>query len=432
LIAYIKTLFKSNNLQNVSVLVLVNYVIIVIGFLTKIVIANTMGKAAFGQIAYATALGTYGMVIARYSQERTLVRDVIQRPHDTLRIIPGSLVLRITILFILMLLYGTWFLLFEHRSGYNMLAITAIVMSNWLLAMDLQGYYDAVNKIKVHALFNLMQKIVNFAAIWIVFIFFKESFNLTIVGFSMLSAALLYIYMQHSWVVKRLKLEWSFSTIVSMPVIILKKNSILFLSTLGGLFIGTFNQITLEFYGGAEELGTYSAAWQFVTIVMTMLLQIARVGNANIAKISIIGTENSVKRNFVFKYSTVMFLLVAPVSILMIFSPNFLINLFYKPEYLTATTCMPVFGVYLILLAFGMIAEQYIISSHKEKIYFVGVGVGTLMSIITCMFLVPVYHSLGAAISLLISHGIVLIICVCYMYIDIFSCKLRNEVTAVS
>jgi O-antigen/teichoic acid export membrane protein len=60
------------NLHNLSVLVIVNFTVAGIGFLTTVKIANTLGKETFGLLAYGLAVSAYGIAFIRFGQDKHL------------------------------------------------------------------------------------------------------------------------------------------------------------------------------------------------------------------------------------------------------------------------------------------------------------------------------------------------------------------------
>jgi len=85
---------QSRNLQNLSALVLFNFLAAGLFFVTQVKIANVIGKEQFGMLAYAMALGMYGQIIVRYGMDRTLVRDLIHYPNRFAELVMASLLLR--------------------------------------------------------------------------------------------------------------------------------------------------------------------------------------------------------------------------------------------------------------------------------------------------------------------------------------------------
>ena len=96
LVARLRTLLASQqqNLQNLSALVVFNFLAAGLFFITQIKIANVIGKEKFGLLAYGIALGMYGQTIVCYGMNRTLVRDFIHYPNRFAELVMASLLLR--------------------------------------------------------------------------------------------------------------------------------------------------------------------------------------------------------------------------------------------------------------------------------------------------------------------------------------------------
>ena len=62
--------------------------------------------------------------------------------------------------------------------------------------------------------------------------------------------------------------------------------------------------------------------------------------------------------------------------------------------------------VFANFLIAGLVASHYIIFARMEKVYFTSVIAGGILSVLLCLFLIPKLGGMGAAISLLIAHGI--------------------------
>ena len=85
---------QKRNIQNLSILVLVNSIIGVMGFVTKVKLANTLGKANFGLLAYGFAIAAYGGTIIFFGLNRTFVRDLIHFPKREGQLVASSSLLR--------------------------------------------------------------------------------------------------------------------------------------------------------------------------------------------------------------------------------------------------------------------------------------------------------------------------------------------------
>ncbi|MCK4825920.1 oligosaccharide flippase family protein, partial [bacterium] len=73
---------------------LVNFILMGLGFVTRVKIANVLGREGFGLLAYALALGTFGGVVVRFGMDRTLVRDLVHHRDRFGELVAGSLMLR--------------------------------------------------------------------------------------------------------------------------------------------------------------------------------------------------------------------------------------------------------------------------------------------------------------------------------------------------
>ena len=95
--AYLYGLFVSqkDRLRIFSVLVLVNFILMGLGFITRVKIANVLGKADFGLFVYGVTLGTFGGVIIRYGMDKTLVRDLIHHRAQFNELVAGIEEIRI-------------------------------------------------------------------------------------------------------------------------------------------------------------------------------------------------------------------------------------------------------------------------------------------------------------------------------------------------
>jgi O-antigen/teichoic acid export membrane protein len=418
----IKDLIRSqrNRLKNLSALLLANFIIMGLGFTTRVIIANSMGKGLFGEIAYGMAIGTFGMVFIRFGQDRTLVRDLIHRPDEFGKLVAGSLLLRCLIFGASMFGLLVWQVT-TWRTRTVSLGVIAIAVSYFLLALDLQAVYDSWRQMKRHALYNLMQKILYFSIIWVTFLFSPKRLTINLVGYSMLVTSVLYLAMQHRWAVRRIEFPHAQDRLIEVALSMGRGNLTVFLAAIGGLLIGTLNQLILRNLGGNEELGGYAASWQIAMVVISVLTQVSRIGGPETARVTVSCTKKAERVLFLAKYSGVMLIIAAPVAIPMMIIPGKILEILFSPEYASAAGCMSVMGAYLMVLAVGMVSEQYLISNRLERLYLGSVMSGGFLSIFLCIALIPKLSELGAAVALLVSHGTSLSLCTWGMLNDVRS-----------
>ncbi len=395
---------NKKHIQNLSVLVLVNFLIAGLGFLTRVKIANTLGREGFGLFAYALALGSYGAVIVRFGLDRTFVRDLIHYPKRFGQLVAGSLVLRGLLLVVVILALVSWKLTFA--SSELSWGVIAVVVGTSLMALDLQAVYDSWQKMSRHAVYNLVQRCCYYALIWAVILFYPGKLSIGLIGGGTMASVALYLFMQQRWAFKRIEFHRTKESLTKVAIKLGFANLLVWAATVGCLSFGVLNQLMLKFFRGNAELGGYAAAWQIVAIAMLLLNQVARIGKPATARVTQEGTDRNTRRRFLVKYSAVMFAAASPIAIGAMLWPDIILKVLFHPDYAPAAGALRVLGIYIVLFSLGLVASQYVIAARMEKVYFASVIVGGVLSILFCLFLIPKLGGMGAAISLLIAHGI--------------------------
>jgi len=396
---------QSRNLQNLSALVILNFLAAGLFFVTQVKIANVIGKEQFGLLAYAIALGMYGQAFVRYGMDRTLVRDLIHYPHRFAELVAGSLLLRggIQVLVIVGLLI--WKFTFD-ASGALSWGLMAVVVAYSLKSLDLQPVYDAWLKMGRHAVYNLIQRILYFLLIWMIILWSPNNLSIAWIGFGLLGTEVFYLLLQQKWAFRRIDFGVIKAPLISLAVYLSKSNFWIWLASMGALSFGTLNQIILKHYCGPGELGSYAASWQIVAVAVLLLGQVSRVGNPATARAIRPQNNGCRRKSFLLKYSCVMAATALPVVIPSILFPGWIMTTVFKPEYASSAPILRVLGIYLMVFSLGCVASQYIVSARMEKTYFASVILGGILSIILCLVLIPRMAGLGAALSLLIAHGV--------------------------
>ena len=393
------------HIQTLSVLVFANGIAAAAGWLTLVYIANTLGRELFGQVAFAVAIGTFGQVFIRIGLDRTLVRDLIHHPERFSDLVQGSLYLRYLLALIMLCGLLIWkFLNQESPLGWG---IVLIAMGSSMLSLDLQPVYDVWQKMRRHTVYFLFYRACYLSLIWAVLLFFRNNLSVLWIGIATLISVVFYLVLQHRWALQRMENEpkKSFVELTGSMKWIMQNNLLVWISAILGLVIVMLNQPLLQRLAGFSELGVYAAAWQLVMVGILLIDQISRIGRPAAARITKPGVPPSKQMRFLLQYTAVMAGIVMPLAAVMVFFPETVITLFFKPEYHDATNILPLLGVYLLLLSIGMVLSQFILSARLERAYFISVMIGGALSFgLTPLFIMQ-FGIVGAALALLISHG---------------------------
>lgn len=395
---------QRGRLESLSVLLFVRFITAGLGFVTTVQVANALGKTMYGELAYALALGAYGEVIIRCGLNRTLIRDLI---HDQDRfdvLVLASIALRV----ILFALVAFGLILWRAAGGVNTLpwVVVSLVLLKSVLSLDLQPVYDAWHQFKRHAAYALVERCLYFACIWIVLLVWPGEFGLLWIAVATAGSVVFYLIIQYRWAFKRIPTRTNASLVMRTALLLVKRNVVMWIATVTALSFTSFNQIVLRHLKGAQELGGYAVAWQLVVVADILVMNISRIGNPAAARITRAGTSALARRRFMAKYIAVMLLAALPICLPALICPELILRVLFRPEYLTAAPIMRVLGVYVLLLSTGIAASQYIISARMDKTYLASVIVGGILTIALNLLLIPKMAGLGAALSLIIGHGV--------------------------
>jgi PST family polysaccharide transporter len=401
---------RRRRLGDLSVLLVRRFITGGLAFVTTVQIANVLGKAEYGELAYALALGSYCAVVVRYGLNRTLIRDLTHHPDhfDTLAV--ASVILRFIMLAIV--ICG---LIVSRTLGGSSSALSGpvilIVVFTSLRSLDLQSVYDAWYEFRRHAAYDLTERCLYFGFIWIAILVIPKHFGLFWIGCATGWSILFYMALQYRWALGRIHLCVGLSSLMRTVVFLLRTNAWIWLSTVADLLFCSFNQIVLRHLKGTQELGGYAVAWQLAVVANMVVFNVSRIGNPATARITRPGTSALARRRFMIKYAVVMLLASMPICLPAMVFPKFLLGMLFRPDYLIAAPIMRVLAVYVLVLSTGIAASQYVISARMDKTYLASMMLGGILAIALNFLLIPRLAGLGAALALLVSYSVFMVAC---------------------
>lgn len=97
-----------------------------------------------------------------------------------------------------------------------------------------------------------------------------------------------------------------------------------------------------------------------------------------------------------------------PVVIPSILFPGWIMATIFKPEYASSAPVLRLLGIFIMVYSLGCVASQYVVSSRMERTFFASVIASGILSIALCFLLIPRMAGYGAAMALLIAHGVLM------------------------
>lgn len=370
--------------------------------LTNVKIANVLGAEIYGIYSYYLAIGEVGANFVRYGRNKTMIRDLVQKPtlFDTLI----SNTLALGSINLIVFLIGV----FIFRKPLNVeTSITAflLIVAPCIGSLDFISVYESLKEMSWHSIYYLIQRLFFLTAVWCsILIVCRLSMNY--LSIMLFLSWMIILIMQFREIINGFGIkvwkEISWNNIWNLY----KANFVIALSCLTGVAFGPIIRLILNQYAESSVVGVYSAGMQIFLISQFLMHQVSRVGNPMMAEAGKEDVDSARRRKLCNKYFIIMLVAVIPFAIPLILFPHFITNLCFTEEYSELGEYLPIFAIYLISLSFGIVYTQFLISMRKDKVYFTIYIGSAVATIIASLLLIPRYSLLGAILALCIPHSI--------------------------
>lgn len=375
------------------------------GFLiivTQVKLANHLGPAPYGLYSYCLAIGEVGCVIVRYGRNKTMLRDLVQRPEKSNALISSTFCSGIINLLIFFILVISLYRVLDYPLT---LGCILLITAPCLISLDFQPVYESIMAMSWQSIYNLIQKILFVSLIWIA-IFTKFDLSIEFLGYITFFSWIVVIAGQYVEITKLYSIKLYRDCNIEELKSLYRSNFVIALSTVFGASFGSIIRIILNNYSDSTSVGVFSAALQLMLISQFILNQIARVGNPMMSEIGKVGYSIVEKKKFVKRYLMVMIFCTIPFFFPLFFFPKLLTQFFFTDEYMEISQLLPLLAIYLLALSIGVVFTQFLISIRKDRLYFLVYIFSGMVSLITALLIIPKYGVFGAIISLCIPNSL--------------------------
>lgn len=369
---------------------------------TNVKIANVLGAEIYGMYSYYLAIGEVGSNFVRYGRNKTMTRDLIQRPAMFDSLISNTLSLGLLNFFFFAI--GV-FLLGKQLDIVLSLTALLLIMAPCIGSLDFISVYESLKEMNWHSMYYFLQRFLFLLAVW-GYILYIDDLSLSYLSVTLFLSWLIVEFMQYWEIIVgfgiRLKKEISWNSIWDLY----KNNFVIALSCLAGVAFGPIIRMILKEFADTSVVGVYSAGMQIFLISHFLLHQVSRVGNPMMAEAGKDNVPPSKRNALCKKYFTIMLISVLPFALPLILIPHFITDLFFTEEYCELGKYLPIFAIYLLALSLGIVYTQFLISMRRDKLYFAIYIGSALATVLTAMVLIPYHPLLGAILALCIPHSI--------------------------
>ena len=386
-------------------LIAINVVISASSLATNVMLANVLGASTYGELVYALAIGAIGVALVMCGLDRSWIRELVAVANSDrlVSVVSAGVILRAVMLIpFASIVAGAVFWLPEPHALSWPAVLVALAAT--IQALSLKDLYDVWGASKRHSIYQLIERLVYFAAVWLVLITSGEQTSVLMIGALMLASALSGIGLQYYWAGRRLPFRFGEDT-ASLAWKFLKNGRWLWLASLASLCWPALSRIVLKHLSGNEDVGAFGAAWNLVVITLLFCAQIGRIFTPRLARLCLDDASLDERMRVLRVYVTLCVLPAAACGIPALVAPRRLLNLLFEAEYAIAAGQLRIIGIYVIVVGFGYAFGQYLICTRRDRAYAAGVIGSAVLSMLLYIPFISAWSGAGAAWVLLLSHG---------------------------
>jgi PST family polysaccharide transporter len=398
-----------NVLRNIGWLVFDKIYRMGVGMLVGIWLARYLGPGQFGLLNYANALVSIFLIVSTVGMEAIVVKELVDHPEKTSVTLSTALFVRVlgSVVFFITCV-ACIYLIGDQDQIIIGLIISLTIILQPINTIDL--FYQAEIKSKYTVLSqNIAFTLTTVFRIVLILVFAQLWLFAWAVTIEALLAALFLMYSY--FVLNKRQLNFQFNKRVAWNL--LGKSWPLTLSSLMIMIYMKIDQVMLGEMIGDFEVGVYSAAlkvseiWYFIPVVI-----------CNSFFPSLIQAKKSSEEAFRNKTQRLLDTLAAisiSISIAIMFFSNAIMSMLYGVDYYKSGVILTLHIWTSVFVFIGVGGSNFFLIENLQVKGFIRTAIGAGINIILNFILIPIYHSIGAALATLIAQ-----IFVCYLF-DAFS-----------
>lgn len=372
-----------------------------ITFLVMVFVARYLGPEQFGLLAYAISLASILAVAGHMGLNGLVIREVVKKPESEAITLGSAFALKLAGGIVGYILLSAYAVIYEGTAGE---AFFLILIAGGVILFKpfdvIEFRFHAYVQAKYVSLARLLSVLVT-STITIIFVIVGASVvffafaNLlqTILGALLLISIFYYKSRQSiSW--------WKFDLHRARELF--SQGWIIYLGTFFAIIYMKIDQVMLRWLSNVDELGQYavaaqlSEAWYFLpaAIVTTVFPKLIKLREQN---------EPAFNQRLQQLFD-LLFVLAFVVAIIMTFSAEWLVILFFGAEYTTSASIL-IIHIWAALFVFMRAAfSKWILIENVLIFSLITQGLGALVNVLLNLYFIPEFGGVGAAYATVISY----------------------------
>lgn len=391
--------------KNTGWLMLARVGTLLVKMLTGIAVANYLGSANNGILAYPMAIITFFLAASGLGLDSYITREILQRPQDKNVLLGSAFRMRILAgVAVLPFIYLTYFLLLniaenKPEASFQYIAIVSLVCIVQAITIIDSYFQSQVQGKKI----MIVQITANILSAFIKLALILTGASLTAFIWTLLAdsvfiaAGYTILYQRNGESI----FQWKYEPNVAKKLF--KQAWPLAFSAILVTLYMKIDLLMIDAFLDSSALGVYSTvvslseSWYFIPVATVSALFPAII---NARKDDL----NRYQKRLQNLYDLMSFLSVG-IAVLMMFASPLIYKILYKPEYAYGAEVLSIHiwaGIFVFL---GSASGQYLIAEGYFKLSLLRTAFGAVVNIILNFWWIPIYGIKGAAYSTLIAYA---------------------------
>lgn len=384
---------------------------ILVPIITTPYISRVLGVSGIGINEYALSIVQLFVIFGMLGTLTYGNKEISKNKGNKIETLAAFVSIYLNQLFTCLISLIIYFIVISTYFKDNMLIFS--IQSIYILAaaLDISWYFQGKEEFSKTVRRGMLSKTLG---VILMFLFVKDSSDTNVYAFILVVSYFIgqilmwtFFLKEYEWKsdLKKVKSIISFSEIIKH----LKGTFSLFLPVIGMQIYSILDRSILGSFSGVIETGYYSNA---VKIVRIPLYIVTSLGIVMLPRISYeLKNKNFQKVEMYLKSSVQIMLFNAiPLTFGMIIIANNFVPWFFGAGFNKISILIPILAFMIIPRTItNILGIQLLVPSQKNKEYTIAITMGAISSIILNLILVPMFQSIGTAISAVIAESIVML-----------------------
>ena len=393
---------KTTILSNIKWLTISKIIVYLLSIITITLIPRYLGVEGYGQLNYVLSFVTLFTIIGDLGISTYCIRSVSKDNRRANKYFNNLIIFK----FLLISLFLLFVFLFSRIIPKNsitkqLILIYAIGVLFSILSNFSLSFYDAFQKLRYRAIYEIIIKLSYTIGILIVIFFNYKIFGIVVAYALAFVFGFIFLYFNLN---KIIKIKPIFDKKFIKKTIIFSSPFIL--TSIFWTIYFSMDRVFISHFIDNYSVGLYSIAYTFIGFLIGIM---AILHNTFLPAMSNL-SKNKQKLGVVVKrYLQMIYLFSIPATIGGIYLVKRIISLVFGSQYLAGQMSFSLILFFFLLNSVGMVNYYLLITNHFEKFSVKLLGIASITNIFLNIIFIPIFGIIGAAITTLISESIIFI-----------------------